>query len=428
MTATDEVTTARQIERILHSETMRSAEALQRLLRYLAEKTFSGEADDLKEYTIGVDGLGKPSAYDPRHESAVRIQIGRLRQKLVEYYYAEGKEDSILVELPKGRFKLSFGLRRETPVVAENCENLEGRAARQARNRNQPLMSILLLLACAGGLYTTAQLWLHQRQTVLFRNSLPPEVEALWRPFLASDRPLILAIADPPFADVAGFGVYSDRTSGNWDELMQTPGAAALQKTYGSTQFRPYLFYTGTAEAAAAFQLGRLLGLRVPHMALVRISEVSWQQFADNNMIFVGSARFFQDRLQSLPVELEFVQDSGRIQILHPRPGDPPIPTLGYGKVRGTGLQYALVSTTPGPSGNGVVRTFTSVGTSARLAALQSFSDPPEARTLFRNLAGHTGIVPQFFQVVLRVSYTDGVPTNTEYVFHRELHLKTPAP
>src|SRR5215469_6774135 len=95
-----------EVERILRSEVFRNAEGLRRLLRFLAEKTAAGEADQLKEYTIGVDGLGKPATYDTHHDAAVRIQVGRLRQKLAEYYHTQGKPHPLSTELPKGRFKL----------------------------------------------------------------------------------------------------------------------------------------------------------------------------------------------------------------------------------------------------------------------------------------------------------------------------------
>src|SRR5208283_4832782 len=62
-----------QIQRVLESELFRASELQRRLLRYLAEKSLSGEADQLKEYTIGVEGLGKPESYDPRHDSSVRL-------------------------------------------------------------------------------------------------------------------------------------------------------------------------------------------------------------------------------------------------------------------------------------------------------------------------------------------------------------------
>src|SRR5690348_5127976 len=97
-----------QVERILQSDTVRASAVLRRLLRYLADKAFRGEADPLKEYTIGIDAFGKPSSYDPRQDAILRLQIGRLRHKLGEYYGTEGKDDVVLLDLPKGHFRLKW--------------------------------------------------------------------------------------------------------------------------------------------------------------------------------------------------------------------------------------------------------------------------------------------------------------------------------
>src|ERR1700722_6427646 len=96
-----------EVDRILHSDELRASEVLRRLLKFLADKSLAGEADQLKEYAVAIDGLGKDPSYDPRHNSAVRIQVGRLRQKLAEYYRTEGVHDEFVVDLPKGRFKLT---------------------------------------------------------------------------------------------------------------------------------------------------------------------------------------------------------------------------------------------------------------------------------------------------------------------------------
>src|SRR6266853_6057815 len=106
MLVKDELAQA-EVERILHSQTFRNSEVLRLLLRFLAEKSTSGDADQLKEYTIGIDALGKPSSYDPRQDSGVRIQVGRLRQKLAEYYRGEGKDDPVVLDVPKGQFKVT---------------------------------------------------------------------------------------------------------------------------------------------------------------------------------------------------------------------------------------------------------------------------------------------------------------------------------
>jgi hypothetical protein len=75
-------------------------------LKFLADRALCGEADQLKEYTIGLDVFDKSGDYDPRKDATVRLHVSRLRQKLADYYRTEGQNDSILVSLPKGHFKL----------------------------------------------------------------------------------------------------------------------------------------------------------------------------------------------------------------------------------------------------------------------------------------------------------------------------------
>jgi hypothetical protein len=97
-----------QIQRLIVSQTFEASDAHRLLLAYLAEQSLSGQADRLKEYTVGIEALHKPESYDPQQDSIVRAHTGRLRLKLREYYATEGKDDPIVVELPKGGFKLVF--------------------------------------------------------------------------------------------------------------------------------------------------------------------------------------------------------------------------------------------------------------------------------------------------------------------------------
>src|SRR5262250_3535954 len=103
-----------QVQRIVSSKTFKTSEVHRNLLTYLAEKSLSGDAQNLKEYTVGLDVFGKPSSYDPRQESVVRMHVGRLRQKLTEYYRTEGTDDPVVVDLPKGGFALTFAARPTT--------------------------------------------------------------------------------------------------------------------------------------------------------------------------------------------------------------------------------------------------------------------------------------------------------------------------
>src|SRR6202044_2902963 len=97
-----------QVQRIIQSKAFRTSEVHRNLLQYLAEKSLSGTADGLKEYTVGLDVFSKPASYDPRQESVVRMHVARLRQKLAEYYRTEGVNDPVIVDIPKGGFEVTF--------------------------------------------------------------------------------------------------------------------------------------------------------------------------------------------------------------------------------------------------------------------------------------------------------------------------------
>src|SRR5215470_7713834 len=110
-----------QIQRIVSSKAFKTSEVHRNLFNYLAEKSLAGEAHNLKEYTVGLDVFGKPASYDPRQESVVRMHVGRLRQKLAEYYRTEGVDDPVVVELPKGGFGLTFESRPVRDAVSPHA-------------------------------------------------------------------------------------------------------------------------------------------------------------------------------------------------------------------------------------------------------------------------------------------------------------------
>src|ERR1700739_436320 len=93
-----------QVRKILQSATFRNATTLQQLLQFLATKSTTGSNDALKEYTIGVEALGRKQDFDPKIDPIVRVQSHRLRLKLKEYYEAEGRQDPIIIQIPKGHY------------------------------------------------------------------------------------------------------------------------------------------------------------------------------------------------------------------------------------------------------------------------------------------------------------------------------------
>ena len=82
-----------QLDRILQSQEFSTSERLADFLRFIVEETLTGRAIEINQRTVGVKGLDYPSNFDPQTNPAVRIQAGRLRRALDQYYYDQGVED-----------------------------------------------------------------------------------------------------------------------------------------------------------------------------------------------------------------------------------------------------------------------------------------------------------------------------------------------
>lgn len=91
-----------QLEKILASDMFADSGRMQRFLRLAVEHKLSGAPGRLKETIIGVEVFDKKPAYDPRLDPIVRVEARRLRSKLQLYYEGPGRDDTIVIELPKG--------------------------------------------------------------------------------------------------------------------------------------------------------------------------------------------------------------------------------------------------------------------------------------------------------------------------------------
>ena len=111
--------TRQQLQRILHSNTLRNSLTLQQLLQFLGTRAIEGNSEGLKEYTIGVEAFGRKPDFDPKTDTIVRVQTHRLRQKMKEYYEEEGVHDLVLVEIPRGHYHPTFRLRADFPEHQE---------------------------------------------------------------------------------------------------------------------------------------------------------------------------------------------------------------------------------------------------------------------------------------------------------------------
>ncbi len=94
------------LELILASSVFVNAPRMRRLLRFLGEKAIFGAAQDASEYFIGIEVFDRdPSAYSAGKDPVVRVQVGRLREKLKTYYATLGAGSDIEILIPTGSYR-----------------------------------------------------------------------------------------------------------------------------------------------------------------------------------------------------------------------------------------------------------------------------------------------------------------------------------
>jgi adenylate cyclase len=185
------------LERVLASRCFEQAARSSKFLRFVVEQTLAGQGDRLKGYTIAIEVFGRPPDFDAQSDPLVRVEAGRLRRRLTEYYADEGREDPVRIELPRGGYIVTSSYHpppaevllgpMPQPVAADEQES--------ARNRRRwrRVRSVLIAAVLVAGLGVVML-----QQVELSRVATPPPAEPRARV------PGKAPIAVLPFANLGG--------------------------------------------------------------------------------------------------------------------------------------------------------------------------------------------------------------------------------
>ena len=91
-----------ELKRILDSPDFEASQRSKDFLRFVVEETLAGRSRTLKGHTIATQVFGRAKDFDPILDPIVRIEVGKLRRALDRYYFLQGKQDPIRIEIPKG--------------------------------------------------------------------------------------------------------------------------------------------------------------------------------------------------------------------------------------------------------------------------------------------------------------------------------------
>jgi len=151
-----------ELKAVLESQDFVRAPKLARLLSYLCEKLFAGEAGQVKEYSIGLEVFNRGASFDQDSDSIVRVEANRLRKRLAEYYAGDGSSHTLQITIPIGQYVPRFEPRilppqHPGPTVESALAN--GKTEDTSRSRLQWLRSPWTLGA-AIAVVLTAAVWI----------------------------------------------------------------------------------------------------------------------------------------------------------------------------------------------------------------------------------------------------------------------------
>lgn len=163
-----------QLTRILASDAFLRSPSLTRFLRFTVEESLQGRAHELKESVVGAEVFQRGASYDPGIDPIVRVQARKLRLRLKEFYETEGRNDGLVIDLPKGGYAPVFRFRNDdgASALVEGERHVEAPAVVPVTERKASRRRIILILAATAVLaVAAAALWQHKDQ-----QDAPPQV------------------------------------------------------------------------------------------------------------------------------------------------------------------------------------------------------------------------------------------------------------
>lgn len=444
-----------QLEKVLQSRSLQNSESLKAFLRFVVEKTLENQEAQLKEYTIATEVFGRNSDYDPRIDSVVRVQAGRLRTKLQEYYATEGKSDQILIDLPKGHYHPFFSYapgddKAKSAVVAHhaNGQDLKASALSPASNIHSSVEAVhvppagrmlprilgviiaVLVLAVLALTYSNRDLRRSATAAPAFADSA--EIKTIWGAFLHDPDPPLLVLSNPAvyrFLNKADPAVLRRRAlqldAGQSRSMADAPEFKG-RWTGGDEQ--PQLIpslgmYTGMGEAIGLYRLADMFRTADKSILLKQSRQVSATDLKYRNVILLGSI-YVNEWSRKLPTDERFVYTySATIENRDPAAGEEREYKPQFNEQTGELLvDYALVTVKPNVSGEHAVMTLAGIFSEGTEAAAEFVTTRNHLATLAERLKqlGGNNAPPKYYQALLKVEVENGTPTTiTLLALHR---------
>jgi hypothetical protein len=397
-----------QVDRLVASQHLHSSESLCKLLRYLAKHALDHPGSPIKEYQIATEVFGRSEDFDPQVDSMVRVQAGRLRLKLADYYNTEGLEDPIVVEFPKGTYVVAFHARNAAlakhPAVP--AVDRDDTTSGWRGYRNWLIMALSLGVVLVGATAVILALSASRNSAqALEADAAPPAFGVFWKAFTSGPEEPWVIFSNAKFVGRPEIALrYYDPHKDNRNGAI-------------------FDSYTGVGEVLAVHELDHLFARLHRQIRVKRGSLFSLDDAKNNNLIFVGSS-LENLTLLELPATQEFIfhrvaegprKGDPEIINVHPQPGEPN-QFLGTPADEPQTEDYAVIGLIHGLNAGQSVLILAGTTTMGTQAAVEFVCRQSSVEELLLRLPVSNSGQLKPFEAVLRVKVTRGVPVGTELI------------
>ena len=411
----------RLVQRVASSPRFHRAAQLRAFLVYVSKRALSENVTSISEDEIAINVLGRRKDFNLHDDNIVRVQARQLRKRLDEYFDAEGKDEDLTVNIPKGSYVPEFSARTESQVEAEPMRPIRpGIPIRLA----VPILGGLLILSVA----VSAVLW---KRVVEFKSALqrPPPVSPVWARVFGNGQQTNIVVGDTSLV-VMQRALHSDISLEQYlspDYPKNVLGAATPKDVVGILGGLAARQYTGFGDLNAALNILNL-SRRYRAPAVIRFARnLNIREMTTENFVMIGSRRaipwneLFERQLR---YALNSDPVSGNLLIsdkLAGRGG----PVYGTsGDQNSAGETYAVAALVPNLGGNGCVLLLLGVTMSGAEGAAELLSSGDFAATI-RNTAGcHTlDLASRSFEILIRTKLVAGIPQGSEVLTCRPVFI-----
>ena len=401
------------VQRVLRSSHLARADTQRRLLEYL----WRHRNENLSEYALAIDALGRSRSFDSSLDASVRVHISRLRRKLKDYYQETGEPEMLVI--PTGTHQLLvIDHLADLPVPIEEPAKATAPVI-DYRRRMWIAVTVASVLAVATGALATARL-VSSRGTP--ETAKPTQ---FWASFLQGNAPIKIILPTPVFFRFSNnYNLRFRSTNVNdFRDIRNDPAFAALTEKMGTPSLDQS--YTVTWDTLAAIDMARYLdtvGNNKQRLSFEVTRDSNMMVLEQANVIAIGTHQTlqpFHEYLQAMNFSL--AHDETDVTNAHPLPGEQARYSVAHESPERI-VRPSIIALLPGRGPGLKVLLLQSRDTAAMVSLLSSGAGSNSVEEMLRKNGN-----PQFYEMVVETELENNHPLRTWPVAVHAFRLGAPA-